>query len=154
VSTESDWIAKVDQAVQQIREHSPDVEGCSAEDLARFQQDQKVELPLAYARFLAGVGRNMGEFLVGSDLWFRELPSQLETARALLEDDAGPELPPDAFVFCSHQGYQFLFFYLGEGPDPAVHYYLEGTARFDVVAPSFSSWLAGAVIDEFSGATE
>lgn len=35
-------------------------------------------------------------------------------------------LPADAFVFLMHQGYQFSFFALAKGDDPAVSSYLEG----------------------------
>ena len=70
-------------------------------------------------------------------------------ARDLLEGDEGPPLPEAAFVFCSHQGYQFLFFEAGKGPDPEINYYLECEGSFQVVSPAFSDWLIQTVRNEF-----
>ena len=140
--------SKIDWALAQIRSRTA-IEGCSDAEVATFQQERALKLPRAYLRFLGALGVNSGEFLQGSDFLFEQLDRLQSGAQALLDDDQGPRLPERAFVFCSHQGYQFLFFDLGEGPDPTVHYYMGGDRRFKVVAPAFSDWLVQTVRDEF-----
>jgi hypothetical protein len=145
-----DWCASVDASVRRILERSYSPPGaCPDADLERFQQAHEVRLPLAYLRFLRGVGCDSGDFLRGSDLHVHQLDELQDGARALLDDDDGPSLPHEAFVFCGHQGYQFLFFSLNGDPDPEVLYYLGGERTFRVVAASFSDWLALTVRDEF-----
>ena len=120
-----DWKPKVEWALRQIGECSRNIDGCSESELADFQRERNLRLPAAYLRFLGVVGVNSGEFLRGSDLRFQQLDRLQSGAQALLDDDGGPTLPEDAFVFCGHQGYQFLFFHLGEGPDPEIHHYMD-----------------------------
>ncbi len=122
--------------------------GCSEQDLLELQHGMGVQLPPAYLRFLRRCGADTGDFLRGSDLTLAFLPRLRSSAQALLTDDKGPLLPDDAFVFFSHQGYQFLFFRLSDGPDPPVFYYLEASGVFRKVAPSFSAWLRQTVHDE------
>ncbi len=145
----NDWRTRIEWAVGQIRDHSSIISGCSEADLADFQRKRSLELPEAYRHFLGAAGANCGRFLQGSDLRFEDLDSLQSSAQSLLGDDGGPGLPENAFVFCSHQGYQFLFFQLGGGPDPEVRYYLEGEGEFKLVAPGFSDWLVRTVQDEF-----
>jgi hypothetical protein len=149
----TDWTVKVEAALARIREESPTTTGCSEDTLATFERQHQLALPAAYRCFLASAGMNPGDFLDGSDLRFDELAGLQSSARSLLEENGAPPLPSNAFVFCEHQGYQFLFFHLGESEDPTVHYYLELSGEFKVVASTFSDWLVGAVNDEFpSGA--
>lgn len=101
-------------ALRHIRSRTA-IEACSGAELERFQQDRNLELPAAYVRFLEALGSSSGQFLQGSDFLFEQLDGLQSGAQALLEEDEGPALPEDTFVFCSHQGYQFLFFNLGEG---------------------------------------
>jgi hypothetical protein len=146
------WIAKLEPALRQIASRSSGTAGCSDGELAAFQRDRRLELPEAYLHYLRAVGVNPGEFMRGSDLKFEELDALQSEAPLLLEEENGPSLPENAFVFIAHQGYQFLFFRLDEGADPPIYHYLEGESDFKVVAPSFSDWLVGAVRDEFSDA--
>ena len=136
---------RTEEALLQIREHGGAIRGCSDSQLQGFQQERGLELPSAYLRFLAVAGLDPGDFLVGSDLRFEQLDDLQSGARYILEDDKGPALPDDAFVFCSHQGYQFLFFRLSQGPDPQVFWYLEESHEFKLVASSFSEWLGQTV---------
>lgn len=124
--------------------------GCSADDLADLERQEGIRLPASYREYASAAGMRPGDFLVGSDLAFDQLDTVRRSALALLEDDSGPKLPDAAFVFCSHQGYQFLFFELGDSPDPPVFHYLEGTRAFREVAPSFSAWLGEAVLADLS----
>lgn len=144
------WEAVVDEATATIRSRSRrPVIGCSDLELREFQAGHVVELPPSYLRYLGAAGKDCGDFLFGSDLHFDALDAVRISAQALLADDAGPTLPDDAFVFFSHQGYQFSYFRLAGGPDPEVYYYLEREGAFRVIAPSFSAWLVRAVADEF-----
>lgn len=144
------WSVKLEWALREIALHCSATAGCSDAELAAFQRERRIELPEAYLHYLRAVGANPGEFLRGSDLAFEQLDELQTGARLLLEDDDGPSLPEDAFVFCSHQGYQFLFFRLSEGPDPPIYHYLEMEPGFKLVEPLFSDWLVRTVHDEFS----
>jgi hypothetical protein len=46
-------------------------------------------------------------------------------------------MPPDAFVFWMHQGYQFCFFRTSDGDDPPVYYYLQAGLSERVVSGQF-----------------
>ena len=62
----------------------------------------------------------------------------------LLEDNKFPiSLLKDAYVFCIHQGYQFLFFRCSEGEDTPVYSYREyqDTINFHLVSSHFSQTL-------------
>lgn len=145
---QDDWNARLESAVRSIRRHSPrPVVGCAEADVVRLQDETGSQLPPAYAMFLKAVGKDCGDFLYGSDICLGVLDEVRRGAIGLLEDCHGPALPDNAFVFCSHQGYQFLFFCLTEDPDPPVYYYLEGERDFRMVSASFSEWLTGAVGD-------
>lgn len=144
----SDWWSTIEMAVARLRRGSPvPLEGASGPELTELQA-WAGNLPSAYLAFLAAVGRHSGDFLRGSDFLIERLTSLQTEARALLREDPAPAFPDDAFVFCAHQGYQFLFFRLSEGPDPPVLHYLEGVRDFRVVAASFSAWFAQTVQDE------
>lgn len=94
------------------------------------------------------MGTSSGGFLVGSDFLLSELDRIQAGASALLADDGVDALPGSAFVFCAHQGYQFLYFIVGDSPDPKVLYYLESETVPREVARHFSEWLANAVSQE------
>ncbi len=143
------WQERVEKATATIRQSSTTpVEGCSIEEVLQFQQDLGFQIPAAYTHYLLAVGKDCGDFLTGSDRLFTELDSIHQSALALLSDDCGPTLPDGAFVFCSHQGYQFLFLRAGTD-DPPVEYYLEGGVGFRIVSTSFSEWLRDSVATEY-----
>ena len=66
-----------------------------------------------------------------------------EWADEMLAENGRPfELPPGAFVFLMHQGYQFMYFVCdGATDDPPVYYYLEGQPAVERKAERFSDWL-------------
>lgn len=146
------WRPKIEWALDQIRERSQTTTtGCSDSELRELERKQGRALPAAYLGFLRAVGGNAGEFLRGSDFLFAQLDDLQTGAQALLNDDGGPTLPANAFVFCGHQGYQFLFFTVDDCPDPPIQYYLEGTRSFRTVTACFSDWLTDTVKEEFPG---
>jgi hypothetical protein len=145
-----DWRTSLEASVRRIRAASEEpASGVPIAELASFEVRGRYTLPAAYRSYLLKVGLAPGDFLVGSDLAYRHLTGLQESARALVEESKAEALPPSAFVFCGHQGYQYLFLRMDEGDDPPVYRYLEGDLAFRRVHDSFSEWLAGAVVDEY-----
>jgi hypothetical protein len=149
----------VDEAVEQLTAaglaSQGQLKGCSEADIAGLEAKLGVKLPPIYRRFLAVMGRSAGKFLVGTDFLFHDLPTLHQRAERVLEEaGASVVLGPADFVFTIHQGYQFLFFKTGDGPDPEVFLFVEGEDEFQQVADSFSSWLTGCVADEIEAARE
>lgn len=150
----ADWKERVAWSVSQIEKLSRGpTRGCSAPELSSFQLSAGVELPQAYLLFLQQLGHSAGDLMHGTDFSFGKLGDLQDSALDLLEDDQAPPLPANAFVFCGHEDYQFLFFVLEGNPDPAVFRYMEGEG-IQMVASSFSEWLRRTVIEEFPGAVE
>ncbi|MDJ1485505.1 SMI1/KNR4 family protein [Cytophagaceae bacterium YF14B1] len=100
---------------------------CSQDEITKLEESVGSPLPDAYKEFLLLMGKGAHGFMTGSDVFYHLLFDLTEGAHELLIEDKSPLiLPEKAFVFWMHQGYQFLFFNLNEGPDPKVYYYLEG----------------------------
>lgn len=126
--------------------NSANLLGCSAEEVAAVETAFGHALPESYKQFLFVMGKEAGDFMVGTDLFYEYLPGQRECAKELLaEAKAQYALKATDFVFCSHQGYQFLFFDAAESPDPAVYHYMELDPAPKRRSDSFSAWLTGAV---------
>ena len=103
--------------------------GCTEAEIGQLEAHYGISLPAAYRRFLQRMGRSAGECLGGTDWLFPDLLELREGAESLLEEcEATQSLDRNDFVFAMHQGYQFLFFKCGTGPDPEVFYYLEDVA--------------------------
>src|SRR5688572_28717618 len=88
--------------------------GCSDEEIAAIEKQFDIRFPAMYRRFLAQMGKFIRDFLVGTDWTYAHVrnPSLRKHAESLIaEADTSYELPKDAFVFCMHQGYSFLFFH-------------------------------------------
>lgn len=119
---------------------------CSEAEVSALERDAGLELPAAYRAMLLLMGRQPDPSFVGTDIsirWLREL--QLASRNLLAENGHPFELPTNAFVFLSHQGYQFMYFVAdGQTADPAVYYYLEGDAVPELRAERFSEWLVTA----------
>jgi hypothetical protein len=100
---------------------------CTLEEIIAIEKTFKIKLPQAYQDFLLTMGHSGGDFLKGSDCFYKQLPLLKEWAIELLEENNFTEpLPDDAFVFFMHQGYQFSFFRLSEGDNPPIYFYYEG----------------------------
>ena len=125
--------------------------GCSPDEVAAIEASFGCALPESYRTFLLMMGKRAGGFMVGSDLFYDRLPRQRELAERLLEEAGTPSrIAPTDFVFCSHQGYQFLFFDAVQGPDPPVFHFMEGGTAAVRVSDTFSGWLMSAIDDEVS----
>lgn len=120
------------------------VQPCTLREVQALQQQVETQLPEAYREFLLWMGHGAGPFMRGTDCFYNDLPQLREWAMELLvENSVSQSLLNNAFVFCMHQGYQFMFLRTHEGNDPIVYYYNEterqSTAR--MLAPSFSAFL-------------
>jgi len=71
------------------------------------------------------MGKGAGKFMMDSSAFYNEIFDLREGGTELLSDDNFKSLPDNTFVFWMHQGYQFAFFYLDQGGNPPVNYYLE-----------------------------
>lgn len=103
--------------------------GCSAAEISKLEADANLNLPVAYKEFLLWAGNGLGDFAIGSDIFYEDadLVGMQQDARGILIENIFPhELPDDAFVFWMHQGYMFSFFRASEGGNPPIRNYREG----------------------------
>jgi hypothetical protein len=116
---------------------------CTEAEVSALEQDVGTRLPAAYRAMLLLMGREPDPSFTGTDLSIRSLRELQPAARELLEENGRPfELPPGAFVFLSHQGYQFMYFVAdGASDDPPVYHYLEGSRAPERRTERFSDWL-------------
>jgi len=139
------YLDTVKQQLQQLGLVQPDeLVGCTASEISKLQQELGISLPKAYQEFLLEMGHGAGQFLRGTDCFFKHLPYLREWAIDLLEENKFPQpLPNDAFVFFMHQGYQFSFFLVSEGDDPPIYSYCEGEnqIQFTKTKEKFSDFM-------------
>jgi hypothetical protein len=90
--------------------------GCSEAEIAAQEQAYGVAFPLAYRLFLKWCGRTTLNSL-GQDFRLEFLEYNWESARDLLADNH-ETLEPGGFVFGEWQGYNFLYFLLGDDNPP------------------------------------
>jgi hypothetical protein len=124
------------------------LKGCTAEEIRQIEAKFQLQLPGIYQEFLARMGKAAGHFLVGSDFLFPTPLSLRAEAEALLEQSGLEfELEHGDFVFVGHQGYEFLFFRVGDSPDLPVFLLTEDEEPKKVFS-QFSDWLLSCVGDE------
>jgi hypothetical protein len=103
--------------------------GLAPEDVAELERRLARPLPTCYRQLLLVMGRDAGEFFIGSDIFGKTIDGLLDLQRAALdlitENGNRVRLPDAAFVFLMHQGYTFAYFRLDDGDDPPVFVYLE-----------------------------
>lgn len=140
------YLDKVKEQLEELKLVSPNEFSPSNQDeVIWLEQQLGISLPKAYQEFLLWLGHGAGQFLRGSDCFFKHLLDLQEWAVELLQENNFPEpLPEDAFVFLMHQGYQFSFFRLSEGDDPPTYSYCEGTNQTSFIRSHerFSDFLA------------
>lgn len=107
--------------------------GLDQSKIDRIEENFNVRLPIVYRVFLSIMGKEAGQYMRGSSVFFNEIYLLRDGAEELLKENNFRPLPKDVFVFWMHQGYQFAFFYLNQGNDPAVYYYCEGTKEPDFI---------------------
>ena len=82
-------------------------------------------MPAVYQYFLERCGKGAGRWMVGSDCFYPAVVQLNRWASELLTENGLGPLPPGAFVFWMHQGYQFAYFEMDGSEDPVVHYFAE-----------------------------
>jgi len=127
----------------------------TAASVRTLEQGLGIRFPAAYREFLLTMGHGAGKFMVGSDVYInQDLENFTAYGKELLrENGQDPARLNDAFVFWMHQGYQIAWFYLNEGDDPKVHYFLgvgEPEITFEVFdnLEAYLLWLAGGDFPE------
>ncbi len=79
-------------------------------------------------------------------MFYNQVATLTDEARGLLtENGLQEDLPEDAFVFYMHQGYEFGYFLIGDGEDPAVYQYVEGGGSPKLVWPSLTAYLVDMI---------
>lgn len=123
-----------------------EIKGASLEEVQALSRHAGISLPSAYTAFLLAVGNGAGKFLQGSDVFLSAIRDlKKEAVNLLRENDEEFILPPDAFVFLMHQGYEFDYFIASEGDDPPVYQYVEGNGPPVKVWNSFSDFLRESI---------
>ena len=102
-----------------------------------------LRLPAAYRGFLLQAGNYPPHALVGSDCSIANVPKLRGYLEEVLRNDGVSfELPADAVVFLSHQGYIYFYFQCdNQSDDPPVWRYYEGKHVPVRVAERFSWWV-------------
>jgi hypothetical protein len=100
--------------------------GCSRQQITKIEQKLQINFPNTYVDYLLLMGKNAGQFMMGSSAFIDDLIEMQENASELLDGNDFKPLPENAFVFFMHQGYQFALFHLTEGDNPPIYYYYEG----------------------------
>lgn len=128
---------------------SDELHGCSEKEIEALERHIGTSLPKSYREFLALMGHKAGNFLRGSDFLYKDLFELTAFTKETLMK--GPfQLPDDAFVFFSHQGYIFAYFRLSDGNDPAIYTYMEGEPNPQKWASSFSEYLEKSLAEQLS----
>lgn len=127
------------------------LKGCSINEVKKIEKFFNVSLPETYIQFLLTMGKNAGDFMKGSSVFYDEIFNLREDSVILLEENNFISLPENAFVFWMHQGYQFAFFEVGGKSNPPVYFYYEGqnSLFFDEKEPTFINFLISQL--EISG---
>jgi hypothetical protein len=105
--------------------------GCTQLEIEKLELAFNVKLPAMYKEFLTAMGKSAGKFMLGSSAFWDEVFNFQEWGKELLAENNFKHLPQNAFVFWLHQGYQMAFFIIGEGDNPPVYYFSEGSNQTD-----------------------
>ncbi|WP_223763029.1 SMI1/KNR4 family protein [Corallococcus sp. AS-1-6] len=124
--------------------------GCSEAELLQLERNISLPLPPSYRGFLRLAGGGAGKLFWGSD-WgpgiVQSFAKDLRENRRLdlygLEED----LPEDAVIFLSHQGYYIEFFRASLGDSSSVYYFSEGQEMKTFKAMDFTvgPWLEESI---------
>lgn len=104
---------------------------CTMAEIQELEEKQGTQFPGGYVEFLETMGKDAGQFMVGSFAYYKDLELINAEAKELLKANNFKDLPENTFVFWMHQGYQFAFFSLNKEDDPPVFYYNETISQVD-----------------------
>lgn len=108
--------------------------GCSEQQIDRVMKVQGVKrLPDIYRQYLRVMGMSSGDLYTGTDVDYRFLHKLKIWAEKILKGNNSLfVLPDDAFVFLTHQGWQFTYFHTDTtDDDPPVYYWSEVQDNLD-----------------------
>ncbi|QEE50219.1 SMI1/KNR4 family protein [Flavobacterium alkalisoli] len=112
------------------------------EEINRFEKSCGVIFPATYKSFLQEMGKGAGHFMLGSDVFHKDIVDLSEGAKELIEENNLPQLPENAYVFWMHQGYQVAWFICNGNPNPDVYFFTEGEGSKDyVIMGTFTDFL-------------
>lgn len=126
-----------------------EIRGCSEREISRLEAYFGVSLPESYKEFLSVMGHSAGSFYRGDDCFYHHLFGLRGWLEETLAEDRSPfQLTRDAFIFSSHQGVIYHFFYtIDNRRDPAVWGYREGDMQPKKINDSFSDFLERSLKD-------
>ena len=130
--------------------HSAQFEGCTEEEITDLEEYTQGKLPLYYREFLKAMGRKAGHLFRGSDALISEthrLRLRSAAERLLSRRKSNWSLPPSAFVFSMHQGYQFMFIRLDEGDDPPVYLVTDREPQPKRLSDQFTTFIENYIAD-------
>ena len=126
-----------------------EIRGCSGREISKLESYFGINLPESYKSFLSVMGHQAGTIYRGTDCFYRHLLDLRGWLEETLAEDQSPfRLTRDAFVFSSHQGVIYHFFYtIDNRRDPAVWGYGEGEMAPRKIDASFTEFLKGSLED-------
>jgi hypothetical protein len=129
--------------------------GCTFIEIRDLESYFGLRLPERYKEFLQTMGKSAGQFMVGTDMFYKSLFNNREALEEVLGLDAHPfPLKKEMFVFSSHQGYIFHFFDTSLGiDDPPVYGYAEGDLEVRAIDKDFSTYLTRLLRDHVGEAS-
>jgi hypothetical protein len=118
--------------------------GCTEAEIKAAMDAQEVDyLPKPYYEFLQVMGHGVKGLFVGSDWVYGRLLDMKEIAIELAAEESIPpfEIPPDAFVFFGHHGYEFQYFHtIDKDPDPPIYQYVEYRDNPQKISANFKEY--------------
>lgn len=125
-----------------LKNNNIKAEPLSVEEINRFEKSCEVIFPDVYRCFLQEMGKGAGLFMLGSDVFYKDITDLSEGAEELIEENNLPKLPENAYVFWMHQGYQMAWFICNGNPNPDVYFFTEGEGRKDyIILGTFTDFL-------------
>lgn len=137
----------IDEFIQKLKQSGAasfwNLRGCSEAEIRALERHYNFKLPGIYRSYLSKMGHSAGKLFTGTDVSYKWLFELRDLLQETLETDKSDiELPENIFVFSSHQGYIYHFFYVVDGSEnPSIFGYREGDLVVKKINESFSGFL-------------
>jgi hypothetical protein len=118
-------VKSISEIARTLRAKGESLRPVRIDQIKEIESEFQIVLPQVYKEFLLLMGRGAGNYMKGSSIYYPDVFQLHEATLELILENQLPPLPPDAFVFWMHQGYQSAYFRVNEGDDPPVYYYSE-----------------------------
>lgn len=130
-------------AARQYMQRMTTFRGCSANEIASAEATLEVRFTDVFKAYLLHLSLARGHLLSGSRVAQpAEFAAFGTTAQEILHDtDRSLQLPSDAVVFLTHQGYQFQFIQPHGEYDCPVWLYTETDQAPEQICPTFAEYL-------------